>query len=56
MKDLHLPLDNGLIPLVEIAKLIYPDLDGEDGIDFNKPEFYDNKLLIREIGDKDGSR
>lgn len=48
MKNLHEPLENGLIPLVEIAKVIYPHKLIID------PEFYNNMLLIGITGDKNG--
>lgn len=53
MKDLHLPLENGLIPLVEIAKILYPDLH-EDFDYITNPEFYKDMLLVNVIGDKNG--
>jgi len=56
MKNLNEPLENGLIPIVEIAKIIYNyDDDTEpDYVDFNKPEFHDNKLFVGFCGDKNG--
>jgi len=57
MKNLNEPLENGLIPIVEIAKIIYnyDDADSEpDYADFSKPEFFDNKLFVGFCGDKDG--
>lgn len=49
MKDLTKPLENGLIPMIEIAKLIYP-LDKDESepgyVDINKPKFRDGGLLI----------
>lgn len=48
MKELHSPLENGLIPLVEIAKILYPHKLIID------PEFYNDMLLIRTTGDKNG--
>lgn len=57
MKALHEPLENGLIPLVEIAKLIYVNQDENDSnyVDFNKPEFFEDKLLVNFYGDKNGN-
>lgn len=54
MKDLHSTLENGLIPLVEIAKLLFPNMD-YDYVNFDKPEFYENKLLVSVVGDKYGN-
>ena len=54
MKKLNEQLGSGLIPIVEVAKILYPYLNSEDGVDLNNPEFLDGKLLIRVIGDRDG--
>jgi hypothetical protein len=56
MKNLNEPLENGLIPIVEIAKIIYKYDDTEPNfVDFNKPEFKDNKLFVGFYGDKNGT-
>lgn len=54
MKNLTDKLRNGKIPLIEIARLIFPDIE-EGDVSFNNPEFYKDMLLIRVIGDRGGS-
>jgi len=55
MKNLNEPLENNdLIPIVEIAKLLYPywnEQDESDFVDFNIPEF-DSKgrMLVSSFG------
>jgi len=50
MKTLNEPLaDSGIIPLVEIAKLLYPywdDRDEDNFINFNNPEFDDKGRMF----------
>jgi len=53
MKDLHLPFENGIIPLIEIAKIVYPDWHEEYDY-ISNPEFHENMLLTRVIGNKHG--
>lgn len=57
MKNLNEPLENGLIPIVEIAKLIYnyDDPTEYDYVDFNKPEICDDGLFVSFCGDKNGT-
>jgi hypothetical protein len=56
MKNLNEPLENGLIPIVEIAKIIYNYDDDTEPyyVDFNKPVFHDNKVFVGFYGDKNG--
>jgi hypothetical protein len=56
MKNLNEPLENGLVPIVEIAKIIfkYDDRNEPYYVDFSKPEFYDGKLFVAFCGDKIG--
>ncbi len=60
MKNLSEKLENGLIPIVEIAKMIYrnhADLMYESNfVDFNTPEFDDEgRLLVDFCGDRNGT-
>jgi len=53
MKALHEPLEDGRIPLVEIANILFNDWIEE--LDSNIPEFDDeNRLLTSVVGDKNG--
>lgn len=54
MKKLHEPLENGLIPLVEIAKMLYGDDNNRDPNYVDNPEFHDNKLFVYFCGDRNG--
>jgi hypothetical protein len=53
MKELHKPLEDGRIPLVEIANILFDDWIDE--LDSNIPEFdNENRLLTSVVGDKNG--
>lgn len=56
MRNLTEPLENGLIPIVEIAKMVYDYSDDSEPhyVDFSKPEFQDDKLFVQYYGDKNG--
>ena len=53
MKELHKPLNDGRIPLVEIANILFGDWIKK--FDSNIPEFNEyNRLLTSVVGDKNG--
>jgi len=58
MEKLNVPLENGLIPLVEIAKILYPywnEPSEPDFVDFNMPEFDNNgRMFVSFCGEKNG--
>lgn len=58
MKRLNEKLSNGVIPILEIARMIYTNQDESeyDYVDFNNPEFdKEGKLLVSFCGDKNGT-
>jgi len=55
MKPLNEKLENGLIPIVEIAKMIFSYDPELNYLDLDKPEFYEGELLVSFCGDLRGS-